>query len=775
MSYKGPIIAERMELFGSNTPMIRFFRQEEGETPAEPIYPDLSQGPTEVPRYVLDSLIDEIDFDSLEPGENLYYVIPDELIEEKIKTPFAAFFGLLDPDLQRHVLDIDEIPEEKYEKPANSGKPANNNEPYPVDEKVHQLQAHFPRVKIPRVHRADPSSEYEDLIGYIIALSDHTERRLVQLENISSKSLHYLHRLSSRATINCMYYGGQSEYNKYKCIRCLHDDLVNDGQIMTLDQCLNCTRYEPIEGKCYEINNEQGMTLGRLYDNNQAAYMSMEDRFDLIRSERPFNYENSAKAFFDPAGVEEKQFGLKSFEELWDDGFRMDWDFTPAEKQTPDVHYWGGSEPSPRTHRFVHRSGSDLPRPPIGMGSLEETKAEAESLVESFKENSMIANSYCTPYGRHVVDYWNQSQQGAPGRVDAAINNMKKYGYEEVLIELSQEHGVDPSLIFAIISTESSGRVGITNSFGYTGLMQVPRGNLPSNWDSATSIEKARMEIDAGIKVYLQKRATLGSRTSLMLEVISYNAGEGMILGVSNNDKANHIADKNPDLTREGMPDWKWEQIAACVLDNSVKFYGHWKEAEVGTFFPRVIHAYQYIVSYEGDGLFDIPGQGIYFPVPKQHLNYLHFTSPYGPRNLSISSGHHNGIDIATGRRSGIPTIAMLDGTVSVARYSSGYGNWVELTHANGLKTRYAHLARIDVRNGQHVKAGETLGIIGTTGNSSGIHLHFEIRENNKPVNPANTPYFSQLKPYEERTRPSGTAVALSLILREQNEFVGIA
>ena len=67
---------------------------------------------------------------------------------------------------------------------------------------------------------------------------------------------------------------------------------------------------------------------------------------------------------------------------------------------------------------------------------------------------------------------------------------------------------------------------------------------------------------------------------------------------------------------------------------------------------------------------------------------------------------------------------------------SGGYGNVIYIAHAGGLETRYAHLSRIDVRMGQVVTSGQLIGAVGSTGNSSGPHLHFEIRQNGAAVNP---------------------------------------
>ena len=84
----------------------------------------------------------------------------------------------------------------------------------------------------------------------------------------------------------------------------------------------------------------------------------------------------------------------------------------------------------------------------------------------------------------------------------------------------------------------------------------------------------------------------------------------------------------------------------------------------------------------------------------------------------------------------GSPIFAAADGRVTFAGVKSGYGNAIEITHGNGMLTRYAHLSRIDVKVGQAVGAGSTIGGLGSTGRSTGPHLHFEVRINDRAVNP---------------------------------------
>ena len=104
--------------------------------------------------------------------------------------------------------------------------------------------------------------------------------------------------------------------------------------------------------------------------------------------------------------------------------------------------------------------------------------------------------------------------------------------------------------------------------------------------------------------------------------------------------------------------------------------------------------------------------------------------NPFGGRSYEF----HPGMDIG-GERGDI-VVAPANGIVTNADWQGGYGNMIEVDHGNGLKTRYGHLSRIDVQNGDVVQRGQVIGLIGSTGRSTGPHLHFEIRLDDKPINP---------------------------------------
>jgi murein DD-endopeptidase MepM/ murein hydrolase activator NlpD len=94
----------------------------------------------------------------------------------------------------------------------------------------------------------------------------------------------------------------------------------------------------------------------------------------------------------------------------------------------------------------------------------------------------------------------------------------------------------------------------------------------------------------------------------------------------------------------------------------------------------------------------------------------------------------HAGVDLAA--PAGSPVVTTADGTVSTAAWTGGYGLLVAVEHAGGWQTRYAHLSKLNVAPGQRVRQGDVIGFVGSTGRSTGPHLHYETRVNGLPINP---------------------------------------
>jgi murein DD-endopeptidase MepM/ murein hydrolase activator NlpD len=119
-----------------------------------------------------------------------------------------------------------------------------------------------------------------------------------------------------------------------------------------------------------------------------------------------------------------------------------------------------------------------------------------------------------------------------------------------------------------------------------------------------------------------------------------------------------------------------------------------------------------------------------------QPVEHLAFTSNYGIRSDPFrgTAAMHAGVDIPG--PVGTPVYATADGMVDRAERSGGYGNLVELDHGKGIQTRYGHLSKILVEAGTRVHRGQLIALMGSTGRSTGPHLHYEVRIDGHAVNP---------------------------------------
>ncbi|HHG86704.1 MAG TPA: LysM peptidoglycan-binding domain-containing protein [Bacteroidetes bacterium] len=128
--------------------------------------------------------------------------------------------------------------------------------------------------------------------------------------------------------------------------------------------------------------------------------------------------------------------------------------------------------------------------------------------------------------------------------------------------------------------------------------------------------------------------------------------------------------------------------------------------------------------------VFDRPADGHRYCIPKKGR----ITSGFGHRSL-FGRKFHKGLDIDL--ETGDAVKAAMKGKVRIARYSGGYGNFVVISHEGGLETLYGHMSELAVAEGQDVFAGQIIGLGGSTGQSTGSHLHFEVRIFGEQIDPA--------------------------------------
>jgi murein DD-endopeptidase MepM/ murein hydrolase activator NlpD len=141
-------------------------------------------------------------------------------------------------------------------------------------------------------------------------------------------------------------------------------------------------------------------------------------------------------------------------------------------------------------------------------------------------------------------------------------------------------------------------------------------------------------------------------------------------------------------------------------------------------------------------------------------LDGARLTSDFGMRTHPVLGGRrkHKGIDLAA--PTGTPVYATADGIVDRAEWFSSYGLYVEIGHGAELETRYAHMSRLAVAEGQRVNKGDVIGYVGSTGRSTGPHLHYEVRIAGIAVNPipymVESPVQQRLAKLEEASEEGG-------------------
>jgi len=175
-----------------------------------------------------------------------------------------------------------------------------------------------------------------------------------------------------------------------------------------------------------------------------------------------------------------------------------------------------------------------------------------------------------------------------------------------------------------------------------------------------------------------------------------------------------------------------------------------------GEQFQRLFADWQ---SLGGDAKTNIPAPVASISIPsRMPLDNAALTSNYGMRTHPVLGGRrrHKGVDLAA--PTGTPIYATADGIISKAQRFSSYGLYVSIEHGAQLQTRFAHMSRIAVANGQRVSRGDIIGYVGSTGRSTGPHLHYEVRVAGQAVNPI--PYMVESEAQQEMADATQTAGA---------------
>ena len=134
-------------------------------------------------------------------------------------------------------------------------------------------------------------------------------------------------------------------------------------------------------------------------------------------------------------------------------------------------------------------------------------------------------------------------------------------------------------------------------------------------------------------------------------------------------------------------------------------------------------------------------------PLKQTAIKFISSSFGHRPDPIYKVTKFHYGVDFSA--RMGTEVYATGDGVVTTVEHSMwGYGNMVVIDHDYGYITRYAHLQKAVVKKGQKVKRGQLIGYVGNSGKTTGVHLHYEVRKNNVPINPINF-FYNDLTPDE--------------------------
>lgn len=217
-----------------------------------------------------------------------------------------------------------------------------------------------------------------------------------------------------------------------------------------------------------------------------------------------------------------------------------------------------------------------------------------------------------------------------------------------------------------------------------------------------------------------------------------YNAGVAAGLNNALLTEFIRIFSYDVDFQREVQPGDRFELFFDRHYDDNGKTVKTGRIAAAAmTLSGRELRYYFYQPSDGGDADYFTPaGSSVRKALLRTPIDGARLTSGFGMRHHPILgfSLMHKGVDF--GAATGTPIQAAGDGVIDLAGWNGAYGQYVRIKHGNGYMTAYAHMSRLGVKTGQRVRQGQIIGAVGTTGRSTGPHLHYEVLQNNKQINP---------------------------------------
>lgn len=341
------------------------------KTYCEPVYPDLVGLNNKIPDVVSQDVFDKASDKELIQGANLVYTMPSGVLSKYGGADYLNQQALSLQIEQQRKQSFDPKKNQYSFKMPSIGKPPNNDDPFPYDAKIKEFETHKPRCKIETI-RTCP--EAANVAKACMQLSTNVEKRIVKLENNLATIMRYLARIGSRISINCVYWGGTTCSEKYNTIRCMKDNRIDDGQYVSIDQCMTCTRFEPLIGQSYDILNDSGINLSQILDDCQMSYTTMEEYCKFVKPTEHQSILPTTSLNFANIGI--RDANEKDFSAEWGKGIKMSWKLFPVEDQKVHIN------------KYQNINGDEY----SNLESFQDTAVNAGTTYTSPADNRMIIN-----------------------------------------------------------------------------------------------------------------------------------------------------------------------------------------------------------------------------------------------------------------------------------------------------------------------------------------------------------------------------------------------
>ena len=469
------------------------------KTFVEPQYPDLLTLPGNIPANLIEAATSGSNGNKV---TNSYKTMSAAELQDLTGLAVAGF--TTDKAMQERQKTYNVNKNINDVKQVSGGKPLNNNDRYPVDLKIEELQIHKPQVKLNSITLPSGITQNaRELASGILQVADHAEKRICKIENVLGTVMRYVFGMAGRMYVNCQYYGGQDPRSRYKCIRCMRDDRINDGAIVQIDQCLSCTRYEPVYGQVYDILNAQGTNLAIILDDAQSGYYNLHDYAKNTRTDKhPRDFED---ATFNITKNTERDPNDKDFNDKeWDQGVRMKWKLTPMENQKPLINWRqdiNKPDSSPRKLPSYQLSTSNISQSK-GTASgdhnsgLSNTKQQTGNnnkiLKPTDSTNSMNLHWESLSNNTHeaIMRWFGNAKEfafGTAGAAAAVVQNVENQEIADYINKICAENNIDPYLMTSIFAVESGG------------ILRAPGGGIGGTNSSVKDTTTAIEDISAAV------------------------------------------------------------------------------------------------------------------------------------------------------------------------------------------------------------------------------------------------------------------------------------